>query len=397
MNNSGIVTNENTSVDHDILNKYSKGKHALVAQGGGQKGIFTTGVLDSLLAASVDPFDVFYGTSAGALNITSFLARQVGLGKAFITDLTTTPDFFRLFAHVRNKQRLNLDWAFEQLHSPPYWLDMDVARYSLGERDAFAAVTNITDLHDEYLPIMVTDWLDVLRATCAIPGLYRKEVQINGNRYIDGGVSASIPAQEAWRQGARLISVIRTEPIGLPIEIEDETTETFLNRVGLNHHFEALQDRIVKRTAGWRQDLSSFVQQRIEKSLQVITDKHKPLLNGGRWLFGGSDVYRLCHLMGDQFDAGLMDMLLVHHQTYSMTHNFMINPPDDCYVLQIAPEQPLKASSLLSKLDDLEHDYQMGIQAGIKYVELLSSLKNKPEMIHPSAYIRSNKRWLDTK
>ncbi len=69
MNNSGIVTNENTSVDHDILNKYSKGKHALVAQGGGQKGIFTTGVLDSFLAASVDPFDVFYGTEAGAQDI----------------------------------------------------------------------------------------------------------------------------------------------------------------------------------------------------------------------------------------------------------------------------------------------------------------------------------------
>ncbi|MBD1575460.1 MULTISPECIES: patatin-like phospholipase family protein [Vibrio] len=396
MNNSGVVTDVDISVDHTILNKYANGRHALIAQGGGQKGIFTTGVLDSLLAAAIDPFDVFYGTSAGALNVASFLSRQSGLGKAFITDLTTRPEFFRLFSHIRNKQRLDLDWAFELLHTPQYLLDMDVARFSLGERQAYAAVTNVASLHDEYLPIMTTNWRDVLRATCAIPGLYRKEVQINGQCYVDGGVSASIPTQEAWRQGARMISVIRTEPVGLPIDMEEESHESFLNRVGLNNHFEAIQTRIVNRTAGWRKDFSGFLQQRIAKSLEIVTDKPKPLLNGGRWLFGGSDVYRLCHLMGDQFDSGLMDMLMVHHQTYSMTHNFMLNPPDDCYVLQIAPEQPLRSSSLLSKLDDLEFDYQLGIEAGKKYVELLLSLESKPDLIHSSAYIRDNKRWLDS-
>ncbi|OEF26921.1 patatin-like phospholipase family protein [Vibrio rumoiensis] len=390
MKNSGVITDLGVSVDPTVLSKYSNGKHALVAQGGGQKGIFTAGVLDSLLEASIDPFDVFYGTSAGALNITSFLCRQKGLGKAFITDLTTRPEFFRLFTHIRRKKRLDLDWVFEQLSEPPYLLDVDVGRFVLGDRQAFAAVTNIDDLHDEYLPIMVNEWIDVLKATCAIPALYRHEIEINQKRYVDGGVSAAIPAQEAWRKGARLITVIRTEPVDLNAEIEPEPTNepSFLSKVGLDQHFEAIQNSIANRTAGWRVDLNGFLQERIAKSQSIETDKLKPLLNGGRWLFGSGDVYRLCHLLGDQFDAGIMDMLMIHHQTFTLTHNFMLKPPDDCFILQIAPEEPLRSSPLLSKAEDLEFDYQMGIQAGRNFIAQFSSLSSNPDVIHQGAYTK---------
>lgn len=390
MKNSGVITDIGISVDSTTLSKYTNGKHALVAQGGGQKGIFTAGVLDSLLDAAMDPFDVFYGTSAGALNLTSFLCRQKGLGKAFISELTTQPEFFRLFTHIRRKQRLDLDWAFEQLSAPPYLLDVDVGRFVLGDRKAFAAVTNVENLHDEYLPIMVNEWADVLKATCAIPALYRHEIEINHKYYVDGGVSAAIPAQEAWRQGARLITVIRTEPVDLDAEMQPEPTpdneSSFLSRVGLDQHFEALQNNIANRTAGWKMDLNSFLQNRIAKSQLIETDKLKPLLNGGRWLFGSGDVYRLCHLLGDQFDAGIMDMLMVHYQTFTLTHNFMLKPPDDCFILQIAPEEPLRSSPLLSKAEDLEFDYQMGIQAGRNFITQFSSLSSKPDIIHQSAY-----------
>ncbi|GLT15802.1 patatin-like phospholipase family protein [Vibrio algivorus] len=390
MKNSGVITDAGMSIDLTTLNKYANGRHALVAQGGGQKGIFTAGVLDSFLDAALDPFDVFYGTSAGALNLTSYICRQRGLGKAFITELTTRPEFFRLFKHIRRKQRLDLDWAFDQLIAPPYLLDIDVGRFALGDREAYAAVTNMTDLHDEYLPITTNNWADTLKATCAIPALYRHEVEIDGKYYVDGGVSAAIPAQEAWRKGARLITVIRTEPIDLTEEIRQEQSATvlnsFLNRVGLDQHLESLQTRIAERTASWRLDFDSFLKQRIERSKLIETEQAKPLLNGGRWLFGSSDVYRLCHLLGDQFDAGIMDMMLVHHQTFTLTHNFMLKPPDDCFILQIAPDQPLRSSPLLSKPEDLEFDYQLGLQAGRRYIEQFSTLVSKPAVIHKSAY-----------
>ncbi|MGR5469760.1 patatin-like phospholipase family protein, partial [Vibrio astriarenae] len=159
-----------------------------------------------------DPFDEFYGTSAGALNLCSYLCRQHGLGKAFITELTTSPEFFNLIRYIRNKQYLGLEWALERIQDYPYKLDVDLGRKALRGRGAFAAVTNAQTLADHYLPILGNEWRDTMVATCAIPKLYQGPVAIEDQMFVDGGVSASIPVQEAWRQNARNIIVIRTEP-----------------------------------------------------------------------------------------------------------------------------------------------------------------------------------------
>ena len=71
-------------------------KLALIAEGGGQRGIFTAGVLDAWLEAGYDPFDMFIGTSAGSQNLTSFLARQKGYAKRLIRGLSRHKRFFQL-------------------------------------------------------------------------------------------------------------------------------------------------------------------------------------------------------------------------------------------------------------------------------------------------------------
>jgi predicted patatin/cPLA2 family phospholipase len=58
--------------------------------------------------------------------------------------------------------------------------------------------------------------IEVLRASSAVPVLFRKLVEVEGRRYIDGGVAAPIPVEEAYRRGARRMLVIRSRPIGHP-------------------------------------------------------------------------------------------------------------------------------------------------------------------------------------
>lgn len=41
------------------------------------------------------------------------------------------------------------------------------------------------------------DWLDLIRASSAIPRFYRSGVLLDGVNYLDGGVSDAIPVQEA--------------------------------------------------------------------------------------------------------------------------------------------------------------------------------------------------------
>ncbi|RTZ16467.1 patatin family protein [Vibrio aquaticus] len=377
MNNRGVVTNTAVQLDVDRLKKYTGGKNALVAQGGGQRGIFTSGVLDAFLLSNFDPFHTFYGTSAGAMNLCAFLCRQNGIGRSFILDLTTDPEFFNLFRYIRRKQYLGLDWALDKICDFPYRLDIDMGRRVLADRNAYAAVTDTNRLFDHYLPMLQDDWRKVLLATCAIPRLYHQPVSFPHGEYVDGGVSASIPVQEAWRKEARCIVVIRTEGEDLVTETQQSAQEPSVEwfRDSMNVIQGHWQDKLEQ----WKQDWGSFFNDQVQKSrTEKLDQSHLELLNGGRWLFGADDIYRLSHLIGDKFDSGLADMLMVHYQTYSLTQDFLQSPPDDCFVIQIKPQEPLKASSLMSEREDLLHDYQVGLDAGFRFVEAFSPCLYKP-------------------
>ncbi|NLS11494.1 patatin family protein [Vibrio sp. SM6] len=370
--NSGVVTEQTTLVNRERFAGYLEGKTALVTQGGGQRGIFTAGVLDAFLLANVDPFDEFYGTSAGALNLCAYLCRQLGLAKSFILDLTTTPEFFSLFSYIRRKQFLGMDWALTQIQQFPYKIDLDLGRMTLGQRGAFAAVTDVDTLSDHYLPLLTQQWFETLLATCAIPRLYEHEVELNGQRFVDGGVSASIPVQEAWRRNARLIVVVRTEPIEVPgpkptsNDLNDEIPAWF------KEPLQGVQEKWQQTLLQWRQGWSSFIQQQFIQAQQ--NEPYAPQLNGGRWLFGADNIYRLSHLLGEKFDASLADMLMVHYQTYDLTQTFLRQPPDDTFVVQIAPSSPLRSSSLMSTAEELLHDYQLGLEAGQRFITLYHSM-----------------------
>ncbi|MBD0785165.1 patatin-like phospholipase family protein [Vibrio sp. Y2-5] len=374
MPNSGTVTNLDNKVDVIRLSKFIGGKNALVAQGGGQRGIFTAGVLDAFNLANFDPFDEFYGTSAGALNLSAFLCRQHGLGKAFITELTTTPEFFHLFSYIRRKQYMDLDWALEKICDFPFYMDIDMGRRVLGSRKAMAAVTSSLTLSDEYFPMLASNWKDIMRATCAIPRLYPKEVELNNRLYIDGGVSASIPVQEAWRREARFITVIRTEEMDSESDLLMQDEKLRQEDIKwFRDSFNSIQNQWQNRLGQWKQDWNRFFQQQIARSKELKNEqKHLQTLNGGRWLFGADDIYRLSHLLGDKFDSGLADMLMVHYQTYSLTREFLNSPPDDVFIVQIAPSSPLKSSSLMSNKEDLLHDYELGVEAGNRFINLFS-------------------------
>lgn len=377
MTNSGVVSNTAVQLDVQRFKKYTGGKNALVAQGGGQRGIFTAGVLDAFILSNFDPFNAFYGTSAGALNLSAFLCRQRGIGKSFILELTTDPAFFNLFSYIRRRQYLGLDWALDQISDFPYKLDIDLGRKVLGNREAYAAVTDARRLIDIYLPMLKDDWKKVLVATCAIPRLYHQAVEFEHGTYVDGGVSASIPVQEAWRKEARCIVVIRTEGDDLAVEPEIVPQETRVE--WFRDSFNSLQEQWQFKMTQWKSDWGAFLNEKVAQArLQKADQGHFESLNGGRWLFGADEIYRLSHLLGDKFDSGLADMLMVHYQTYALTQDFLHSPPDDCFIVQIKPDKPLLSSSLMSSKEDLLHDYQVGLDAGYRFIDMYATNVQKP-------------------
>lgn len=186
---------------------------ALVVEGGAMRGIFSAGVLDAFEDAGFDPFELYVGVSAGACNLSSFVAGQRGRNRRIYTRLMARPEFMRLGRFLRGGHFMDLDWLWEAFgREDP--LDVAAAARAV-ERKAFVAVcTSVETGVPRYLEPTARDWLVVLKASSAIPLLYRGFIELDGELLADGGASDPLPAAEAWRRGARRIVVVRSRPEG---------------------------------------------------------------------------------------------------------------------------------------------------------------------------------------
>lgn len=194
------------------LKPFRAGRVALVCEGGGQRGIFTAGVLDEFMRAEFDPFSLYLGTSAGAQNLSAYLCNQPGYARKVIMRYTTRRDFFDPLRFVRGGNLIDLDWLVTSTASDmPLAMDHAQTRFAAGH-DFLMCACRQDDYTPGYFAPTPDSWLDLIRASSAIPGFYRQGVQLDGVNYLDGGVSDAIPVQEAARRGAKTIVVIRTVP-----------------------------------------------------------------------------------------------------------------------------------------------------------------------------------------
>ncbi len=185
---------------------------ALVAEGGGQRGIFTAGVLDSWLYKGFNPFDLLIGTSAGAQNLSSYMACQKGFGQRSIMQLSKHSNFFKFHRALVGRSAVDLDWYFSQVEQHEHNLNVDCALTRLKARRLLFSATKVSDRRAEFFEPKADNWLTMLKASSALPILYKKGVKIGQEYYVDGGLSAPLPVEEAYRRGAKKIIAIRTVP-----------------------------------------------------------------------------------------------------------------------------------------------------------------------------------------
>ena len=384
--------NEKSVADFSLmLNTTSNKKIALIVQGGGQRGIFSAGVLDSFLDHQFDPFELYIGTSAGALNLSSFISRQPRFGYHFIRDVSMDDKFFNLYKYLSKQQPMNLEWALQQVSSSGlYPLDVATAHKTLMCRTALACATRKDTLQDYYLPMYQQDWQEVLLASCAIPLLYNQPVNMDELQWVDGGVSAAIPVKEAWRRGADLVVVIRTEPLEYSDTdssdnngrgIFDDWRENieiqlpyYIDKLSLNESVDKIKNihqELSQRFEQWRQHYWND-----ETNDSQDTELVNKSISKKGW-FSQLNVERLIALTGQGTNSEILEMLARYHHTYRDVNDFLVNPPQGLQVIQIAPEKALNSSALLSSYEDLELDYQQGKQIGEQFVTSFSQLLNQ--------------------
>lgn len=186
-------------------------KTALVVEGGGMRGIFSAGVLDAFAETGFDPFDLYLGVSAGACNLSSFLAGQRFRNYRIYTRLMARPEFMRLGRFLRGGHFMDLDWLWDAFgREDP--LDVVAASRAVEGKGFVVVCTSAETGLPRYLEPTARAWLACLKASSSIPVLYRGFTELDGEPLADGGVADPIPVAEAWRRGARRIVVVRSRP-----------------------------------------------------------------------------------------------------------------------------------------------------------------------------------------
>lgn len=194
---------------------------ALVCEGGGQRGIFTAGILDAFMEQDFFPFRTMIGVSAGAQNLSAYACAAQGYARHAITRYSTSKLFFDPLRFARGGHLVDLDWYFDSMQRDKP-LDLQRGQRRLAGRALYLCASRSDTLRADYLPFQPSNWLQVAKASSAIPVFYRGGVSLNGINYWDGGVADALPVQAAHARGGDCIVVIRTmpaEPVTQPLKL----------------------------------------------------------------------------------------------------------------------------------------------------------------------------------
>ncbi|MCG3732051.1 patatin-like phospholipase family protein [Vibrio cincinnatiensis] len=185
------------------------GKKALVVEGGAMRGIFASGVLDAFMEQNYRPFDFVMGVSAGASNLVGYLAHQPKRSYQVITELATSKRFYNPGRFLRGGSLVDVRWLIDEANEH-YPIDEERLFSSV---PFFAAATNINTGKADYYQVTRENFVTAIEATSALPLVYKNTPCFSGGCYTDGGVADSIPVKEAYRRGARDITVILSHPL----------------------------------------------------------------------------------------------------------------------------------------------------------------------------------------
>ncbi|EPE2695344.1 patatin-like phospholipase family protein [Vibrio alginolyticus] len=185
------------------------GSRALIVEGGAMRGVFSCGILDHFLASEFSPFDSFWGVSAGASNLAAYLAKMPGRNLKIYLDYSLRKEFISPSQLLRGGDMMNLDWMWNVTLEE---LGIDKSALKADSRPFFLGVTLQDNGQAEYHLPDVDDLAETMKASSALPVLYRNGVSLNGIQYVDGGVSDALPVAEAINRGAKKIMVLRSQP-----------------------------------------------------------------------------------------------------------------------------------------------------------------------------------------
>lgn len=229
----------------------------LVLEGGGMRGVFTSGVLDAFMKHQLE-FPYVVAVSAGACNGMSYISRQPRRARYSNIDLLQKYGYISLKNLIVKGSIFDPSLLYERF--PNDILPFDYDAYGQNPAVFEMVCTNCQTGYAEYLTEK-TDrrrMMAIVKASSSLP--YAAQItDVDGKPMLDGGIVDSIPVQRAIDTGHGFNVVVMTRNKGYRSTESDHKIPRFIYsdyprlRVALSHRVEVYnrQLEMVERMEAW--------------------------------------------------------------------------------------------------------------------------------------------------
>ncbi len=218
-------------------------KTGLVLEGGGMRGVFTSGVLDAFMKHNLT-FPYVVAVSAGACNGMSYVSHQPRRARISNIDYLERYKYIGIRHLVTQGCIFDRDLLYDKF--PNQYLPFDFDTFFNSEMEFEMVTTNcrtglpmyLSERHDRQRA------LDIVRASSSLPYV-SKIVEVDGEPMLDGGIVDSIPVERAIAKGFPRNVLVLTRNKGYRSTGRDHKTPRFVYRnyprlrVALSHRIEA--------------------------------------------------------------------------------------------------------------------------------------------------------------
>ena len=240
---------------------------ALVLEGGGMRGVFTSGVLDWMIDHGIT-FPYLVGVSAGSSNALSFASHQRGRGKYIFADLQVERHYLGVSNILRHRSIMDMDLLYHEL--PESLWPYDYAAYKANPMRVESVATDCLTGQAVYLEEKddAKRIIDIVRASSSLP-FACPIAHVDGRPMLDGGIADSIPLQRAIDQGYEHAVVVLTRHRGYRKDEQPTRLPSFIYK-----RYPHLREALRTRGARYNAQLAMVEQLEQEGRITVIRPNH---------------------------------------------------------------------------------------------------------------------------
>lgn len=269
-------------------------KVGLLLEGGAMRGLYTAGALDILMENNIK-IDGIIGVSAGALFGMNYKSKQIGRVLRYNLKYSKNKNYMGFYSWIKTGNIMNEDFCFNKLVKDLDPVDFKIFKNS--KEKFIAVITNMKTGKPEYKEIKdLTNKIELeyLRASGSIP-FVSKPVVINNQKYLDGGISDSIPIDKFMNSEFDKRIVILTRPL----EYRKKQSNKIIAKLYYRKYpklIETINNRYIK----YNKDIDTIL--KLEKEGKIFVLRPSKIVNIKR-------IEKDVNKIQEMYDLGKNDML----------------------------------------------------------------------------------------